>query len=516
MNFVQACKDGDIEMAKKLLDDSNINKELCKACKYGHIEITTWLYELGANNFTEKNISAACKKNNVEILKWLLSTGLFNGYYDEYSKIDNSPIEFHVPEMLRLAIKKGHLEVTQFLFDTFGKKCGTITDDLFSLACCSDNIELAKLLCESDFVANNIGRIFNKVCIKGNLKIAEWIYDTHQINICGVFINSCSRGNIKVAKWLYSLQKVNIDKAFIASCSEGKIEIVQWLYELSVNKSKPTLVDGFVEACTCGQIETAKWIYSVCKDLDINEAFFASCQNGNLDLVKWLYSLDSDPQIKFFGNVCDAIDAKFISACRSNYLELAKWLHSIGANIRCDDDQAFIGACGGGNFEIAKWLYSLGVNVHSKRDKAFIGACKRYEPDVAIWLRSLEGEFDDNLISELCDRLPSGSRGWVYELFPKLLERDLFIVDNNVLIEYGLNKNTIRLIESIKNKPVNETCDEDDTIDDILIHSLCRNNMVVEYFKISHNFPYVTVIAKGNEIVDYSIDRQQLKSSRNI
>lgn len=63
---------------------------------------------------------------------------------------------------------------------------------------------------------------------------------------------------------------------------------------------------------------------------------------------------------------------------------------------------------------------------------------------------------------------------WVYEW----LERDLFDVDNSILINYCLSKPTRRFIANIRKSMY---------FDDILIHYLCKNNIVKEYFPCNGN-----------------------------
>ena len=77
MDFVKACKDGDIESAMKLFNKNKLNKGFRKACNHGHLEIAKWLHSLGiditANNYN--SFYQSCTNGYIEIAKWLHMLG---------------------------------------------------------------------------------------------------------------------------------------------------------------------------------------------------------------------------------------------------------------------------------------------------------------------------------------------------------------------------------------------------------------------------------------------------------
>ena len=86
---------------------------------------------------------------------------------------------------------------------------------------------------------------FIYACIKGNIKIAQWLYEIKSdIDISKdneyAFRYACCNGHIDIAKWLLEI-KPNIDISannhfvFIYACYNQKIKLAQWLCTLYGN-----------------------------------------------------------------------------------------------------------------------------------------------------------------------------------------------------------------------------------------------------------------------------------------
>ena len=79
-------------------------------------------------------------------------------------------------------------------------------------------------------------------CIKGHLKIAQWLYSLGRIDIHSdndsAFSISCINGHYDVAKWVYSLGNVDIhtdnDIVFYCLILPDEMEIGFWLIDIGI------------------------------------------------------------------------------------------------------------------------------------------------------------------------------------------------------------------------------------------------------------------------------------------
>ena len=74
MTFLQACADGNIDLAKTLYIEDDKQKALLSSCKYGHLEIAKWLHSLGANIHHEYALVPACNHQRLHFF-FLTLTG---------------------------------------------------------------------------------------------------------------------------------------------------------------------------------------------------------------------------------------------------------------------------------------------------------------------------------------------------------------------------------------------------------------------------------------------------------
>ena len=108
MDFIKACKNNDIELAKTfpIPDQQELNQVFIDVCVCGHLKVAQWLHSLGANISAQNNIAiiSSCYNDNINIVEWLIDIHYKYGsyiklkYYTDYSNdiknilIDNNLI----------------------------------------------------------------------------------------------------------------------------------------------------------------------------------------------------------------------------------------------------------------------------------------------------------------------------------------------------------------------------------------------------------------------------------------
>ena len=177
--FINACKNGNLELAQQLFYNNNITLEInklafCLACYHGCLHVAQWLLSVNP----DINISA----RNEEAFRW--------------------------------ACLNGHLHVAQWLL--------SVKNDI-------------NISADNEYA-------FRCSCSKGYLKIAQWLLSIKpNINISVgneyAFRFSCSEGHLDVAQWLLSIKhdidiSAGDDFAFRCACSQGHLHVAQWLQTL--------------------------------------------------------------------------------------------------------------------------------------------------------------------------------------------------------------------------------------------------------------------------------------------
>jgi hypothetical protein len=80
-DFLEACKGGQIEKAKRLVQDHSVDVHVSdesafrRACCNGHIEIVKWLvqdHQVDVHIWNESAFQSACYNGCIEIAKWLV------------------------------------------------------------------------------------------------------------------------------------------------------------------------------------------------------------------------------------------------------------------------------------------------------------------------------------------------------------------------------------------------------------------------------------------------------------
>jgi hypothetical protein len=156
---------------------------------------------------------------------------------------------------------------------------------------------------------------FIKICIIGNLNIAQKIFELNNIKIIDindfVFRIVCRKGNIDIAKWLYSMGGINIhtydENAFADSCKYGHLNVAIWLNSIGIHEIH--IHDNnhyaFKSCCKNGHIDIAEWLCSICPTYEMKvtenriipiiytekEYIIMLIQNNNIDKIKSMFKI---------------------------------------------------------------------------------------------------------------------------------------------------------------------------------------------------------------------------------
>jgi AraC-like DNA-binding protein len=120
--FIELCKDGKLEEAKKLFAQGNIDVHyqdqhaLRWSCAKGHLEVIEWLFTLDWRwsiniNVSEYAFRFSCQYQQIKTVKWLLTLRKFNDYV----------IDAYLPESLyEYAFQNGY-QPTQIMERAYKK-----------------------------------------------------------------------------------------------------------------------------------------------------------------------------------------------------------------------------------------------------------------------------------------------------------------------------------------------------------------------------------------------------------
>ena len=199
MNFIKACREGDLKKVKKFLNpqrkrDKKINiharDELAfrNACEMGHNQLAKFLlkysikYPVDIINIhaeDEEVMRLACRDGTLELLRWLYKVSI---------KEELKVIDIHIQDefAMRWACKNCHLKVIKWLYKVSKKQINihAWNDFAFYHVCQNDDLQLAKLLYKISIEYND------KINIK---KALYWALDLPKTD------------EWKVAKWLLTL-----------------------------------------------------------------------------------------------------------------------------------------------------------------------------------------------------------------------------------------------------------------------------------------------------------------------
>lgn len=213
-DLLHACKDGNLELAKSLLEskrDNDYFEELYEPfalrCmfRWSHRHCTICYFKINKNRL-EFGLASACEGGHMEIVKFMIAHGAYDWL-----------------EGLKQACESGHLEIVQFMISKIeGDAEGDedFEDDKFAYwdcalgcACKGGHMDVIQLMISKG--ASNWYRGLEQACVGGNLKIVKFMISKIE------------------AQTLLASKSYNL--AFHLACDHQHINIVQFLISKGAN-----------------------------------------------------------------------------------------------------------------------------------------------------------------------------------------------------------------------------------------------------------------------------------------
>lgn len=270
--FDTACRYGHLETAKALksaLSEAILSNDHCRdamtsACHYGRLSVAKWLYSCGyVPRCPQTSFQINCREGNLEMVEWLLEMYTIDRSFDHYLGFKvacahgrlavakrvappNPQFEIDIQTAYQGAIKGGHINVTDWLFEVFPSVCTSLAVyDLISLLQavwkCKHWTMATWLLDKYPMLQKDntldVAHYFAEACASGNLELAKWLegyfslacFMTHPSLIEDAFSTAVRNDRLDVAKWLLTY---GIEDKTIRELSKLSTETAKWLRQL--------------------------------------------------------------------------------------------------------------------------------------------------------------------------------------------------------------------------------------------------------------------------------------------
>lgn len=187
----------------------------------------------------------------------------------------------------------------------------------------------------------------NDLIIYGDISsVEQFLHDHPNIRLNNIekwtFRDVCLNSDLEMAKLLYEsnpsfyddLTLEDKEYLFKRMCKrKGRYPLVKWLYELNPNVYHHLTLEAkrslFVDACEYNAFETMKWLYELNPNAyySLSEwykgyLFRYSCEYGSLEQAKWL--LQIDPTLKSVN-----LDYEFKQNCEQNAVAQAELIQAL-------------------------------------------------------------------------------------------------------------------------------------------------------------------------------------------
>jgi hypothetical protein len=206
-----------LEFALKTCDDKNTH--FCDTIKMNCHDTLLEIFNVIDNPTTLQRCRCVCQRWNKIILKSQAYRKLFASL--NHNLLDNLKSK-KWKCAFRYACKYGHLEIVQWLVETFGLTTEDVKSDnnlAFQWACGYGHLEVAQWLVRTfDLTAEDIRNdnyVFGWACFDRYLKIAQWLVETFKLTAEDVRSDStfqwaCEFGHLEIAQWLVETFKLTV------------------------------------------------------------------------------------------------------------------------------------------------------------------------------------------------------------------------------------------------------------------------------------------------------------------
>ena len=351
--FRVVCKNGHLEMAEFLYNLFGMNEQYNSTrymhyfkliCTNDHLDMAKWFVEiLHYEGFKEsKTFEAVCQRGHLEMAKWL----------KDAFEIDKTDIKKSLTETFEVLCGDNRISMLTWLTETFKITNQDISNlnNIFATACSLGKIEIVQYLDTTFTIKINRlssipGNVFESVCKKGDLKMAEFVKEKFNIvstsfRLLYIFEQICNNGNFEMVKWLEEQFRVSSIMSrpsyyftFSSICNRNDLNFEKWFFEKFEsdpgNYSDYSILFG--QICKKEYFEMAKWLYNrtihngtiiSSKNFDVVDTFEVLVKKGNVDMARWLAVTF---EIKYSQSQKYQCISRLIL---QNKLKLCKWLLS--------------------------------------------------------------------------------------------------------------------------------------------------------------------------------------------
>lgn len=281
-------------------------------------------------------------------------------------------------------------------------------------------------------------KIFSLACAKGCRKIAEFIYDHHDINIrydedyalyyafingyhdIGlyvlnlysrtvdeelinyIFCKCCEKGHLESVNYIYNNFDVDVnmvdDYALRWATLNKHYDVVTYLLSMS-NFTEDGLLSTIKNAQISGDLHIIILIISFYPWLeeefrkDVMGCFTDLCRSGRIDSCRWFYNqyMKKESVWSILKENVLSWNNLFIDMCYLGHIEVAKFI----LEIQPETDPKYFGyrsiieACRGGKLEVAKWLVECFDDNNVMYSEVFNLSCLGGYSKLCRWVYSL-------------------------------------------------------------------------------------------------------------------------------
>lgn len=393
--------------------------------------------------FTNKEFFSLLKYVDIKVVKSYYKIKKRNKYFGTYETVNTHFLDkykvkydsmFHrQPEIvsfniIKYAIKKGHIDILKYIDDLIKNKKELIflksfkypkIDKCLQISCKYGHMELI------DFYIGKGGDVSagNSLCLKKAAEYGHLIVVKYLVGL-GIDIIAKEHKHIYIEE---NYGKIVDNYALIMAAKNGHFDVVSYLVEKGANP-KSSNDYGMRLAAKYGHYEVVKFLVENGCDADCDRAIIWCCEENHLEILKYLVGKganifsdinnDEDSPIAracVFGRTeiveylvglgVNIIDHNFnLVACAisSENFDLVYYLVDHGANIQTYNHLAIIWASELGFIDMVKYLITKGENIHCHNNSPIKRAISSKKVDMVRYILSI-GTFDKQDISELIE-----------------------------------------------------------------------------------------------------------------
>lgn len=327
------CKVGDLDLLRSLhpkIDDSLIDI----ACRYGNLEIITWIQSRGGR-VGRSSFQHAAESRNVNILEWLKkcncpmnsSTLLLvvrqpnNLLVLEWFKKVECPMSL---EIFVSAVQNKHSNVLSVL-EWLRKNNCPWGEQVFAIAAQYANLNVLEWLLKNGCPWNH--QTFSFAIQTGDLERLKWLKENGCLHLSDVYYWASQISSIpkrdKVLKWLIINQFPYHENTLYHSTT-GDFNFVSFMYQHGFRF--PREIIGYAAADVTNDLSVLQWILDHGGKISDHAITYAA-KSGRIDVLEWL------KEHNFPMN-----SVAYLYAIQNGHFETLKWLRKHNVQILYSHD----------------------------------------------------------------------------------------------------------------------------------------------------------------------------------